>query len=74
MCVAASGRIISIDETDKRKAKADFSGNIITVDISFVKVKPGDFVLVHAGIAIGKIDKKEADEIAQIMKELEELP
>jgi hydrogenase expression/formation protein HypC len=73
MCVAASGRIVSIDQTDGRKAKVDFAGNILPVDISFVKVKTGDHVLVHAGIAIGKISKKESDELTALLREVEEL-
>jgi len=49
------------------------SGSIkSTVNIQLVKgVKAGDYVLVHAGIAIEKVDKKKAKQILDSLKEIE---
>ena len=68
MCVAYPGRVISIED---RTAKVDFRGNIVDVNIGIVDVKPEDYVLVHAGIAIEVMSKEKADEILEIFAGLE---
>lgn len=41
------------------------------VNISFVEdIKKGDYLIVHAGFAIEKLDKKEAKKMIEIIKEL----
>ncbi|OIP25394.1 hypothetical protein AUK11_00405 [bacterium CG2_30_37_16] len=64
MCLAIPGQIKKIN---KDKAEVDFSG--IRREISLILVtgaKVGDFVLAHAGIAIAKVDKKDAKEIIKM--------
>ncbi len=68
MCIAIPGLIISMEGT---KAKVDFNGNIIDVETAIIDTKIGDYVLVHAGCAIEVIDKERADEISELLKELE---
>jgi len=42
------------------------------VNISFIEnVKKGDYLIVHAGFAISKLDVKEAEETLKIFKEME---
>ena len=42
------------------------------VNISFIEnVKKGDYLIVHAGFAISKLDKKEAEETLKIFEEME---
>ena len=70
MCLAIPMRLESI------------SGDIGIVDISGVKrnigltlienPRVGDYLLVHAGFAIQKIDEKEAQETIRLLKELVE--
>lgn len=69
MCIAVPGQILSID---KNLAEVDFSGNIIKVDISLVDPKPKDYVLVHAGCAIEIIQKDQAEEMCNLLKEIED--
>lgn len=57
MCVAYPGKALSVTE---KTAEVDFGGNIISVRIGLVDVKPGDYVLVHAGIAIEVMDEEKA--------------
>ncbi len=57
MCLAYPGKIESIKG---EKAVVDFSGVKKEANISFVKVKKGDYVIVHAGFAIQKISDEEA--------------
>ena len=69
MCVAYPGEVKSIEG---RKAKVDFSGNIVDVNIGIVDVKIGDYVLVHAGMAIEAMSKEKANEILEIFSDMEE--
>ena len=70
MCIAIPGLIISMEGT---KAKVDFNGNIIDVETAIIDTKIGDYVLVHAGCAIEVIDKERANEISELLKELEDI-
>jgi hydrogenase expression/formation protein HypC len=69
MCIAIPGLIISMEGT---KAKVDFNGNILEVETAIIDTKIGDYVLVHAGCAIEVIDLEMANEISEILKELED--
>lgn len=59
MCLAITGKIIKING---EKAVADFNGIRKEINISLVKVKIGDYAIVHAGFAIEKMDKNSAKE------------
>ena len=68
MCLAVPGKIIHIDD-ETQNATIDYGDNVTrTVNVSLVDVKPGDYVLVHAGFAIQKIDPKEAEETLEIFR------
>ncbi len=70
MCLAIPAKIIKID---KSSALADFSGikKEIALDL-LPDAEIGDYVLVHAGFAINKIDAKEAAETIKLIYELPE--
>lgn len=70
MCVATPGRVV---EVKGNKAKVDFSGNLLTVDVSLVDAAPGDYVLAHAGIAIEKLDREKAEELFRLFEEIGDL-
>ena len=57
MCLAYPGKIVSIQGD---KALVDFGGIQRETNISFVDVKSGDYVIVHAGFAIQKLTQQEA--------------
>ena len=63
MCVAATGKVISANETE---AVVDFHGNLVNAKAGLVQVKPGDEVLVHAGCIIQVISKKEIQEMTDL--------
>lgn len=69
MCLAVPAKIVSIHE---HTAKVDFGGIQREVIITLIeeKLKPGDYVLVHAGFAIQKIDEKEAMSIIEIWNKI----
>jgi len=67
MCLAIPGKIKSIDKKT-RHAKVSFNGIEKDVNIEVVDVKIGDFIVVHAGYAIQKLDQKEAEETLKLFK------
>lgn len=69
MCVAYPGKILSIEN---HHARVDFTGSVVPVNISMVDVAPGDYVLVHAGMAIQKVETEEAQEWIALFRDLEE--
>ena len=73
MCLAVPGKVVSVEGTDPafRTANVDFCGVRRIVNLAFTPdVAPGDFVLVHVGFAINRIDQEEA---ARTFKYLEHI-
>ena len=69
MCVAAPGKIISIEGDT---ARVDFAGNVLAVNVSLLSPKIGDYVLTHAGMAIEVMDEERAKDLIDLFQELEE--
>ena len=70
MCLAIPGRIT---EKDQMMAKVEIGG--ISRDISLILVpeaETGDYVLVHTGFAIEKIDESEAHKTLALLEEMME--
>jgi hydrogenase expression/formation protein HypC len=68
MCLAVPGRI---SDVDGEYATVDYGGVTKRVNISFLEdVKPGEYVLVHVGYAIQKMDEEEALKTLQIWEEI----
>jgi len=67
MCLAYPGKI---ESTKGDRAVVDFSGIKKEANISFVKVKKGDFVIVHAGFAIQKMTDEEAVDALKVYKDI----
>jgi hydrogenase expression/formation protein HypC len=65
MCLAVPGLIERVDASSvsPRMADADFGGVKKQICIDFIPdLKPGDYVVVHVGFALEKINKEEAEE------------
>ena len=77
MCLAIPGKIISIDSQEDgvfRNGKVSFGGIMKQVNLSMVPdSKVGEYVLVHVGVAINKIDEKEALLTLEYFKQIGEL-
>lgn len=68
MCLAIPAKILEINE---KHAKVDFGQGIAReVNIMLVDVKIGEYVLVHAGYAIEKLDQKAAEESLKTWREV----
>ncbi|MDW7775510.1 MAG: HypC/HybG/HupF family hydrogenase formation chaperone [Methanosarcinales archaeon] len=67
MCYAIPARIINIKGDE---ATADYGGVKKKVNINLVdNVDVGDYVLIHAGFIIEKLDKRSAEESLEIIRE-----
>ena len=67
MCVGLSAKVVNIDGDT---ALVDAMGAKRDVDVSLIDVEPGDYVMVHAGIAIAKITEDDDAETDRLMEEL----
>jgi hydrogenase expression/formation protein HypC len=86
MCLAIPGEILEVVDEANRLAKVDVAGvrrnvNIGLLDEDGEGVGPGDWVLIHVGFAISKVDEEEARATRRLLEgmgadyeqELEEL-
>ena len=67
MCLAIPMKIV---ERNGDTGIVETMGVKKTVFLNLVEAEVGDHVLVHAGVAIGKVNEKEAEETAVLLKEL----
>ena len=62
------------DEPLARLGKVDFGGMVKTINLSLVpEAGLGDYVLVHVGVAIGRVDEREARRVFEYLREIGEL-
>ena len=74
MCLAVPGKVISIAEGVGRIAKVQFGGITRAASLDLVpEAGVGDYVLVHVGFAISKIDEAEAHKTLEALQELANL-
>ena len=63
MCLGIPGQLKEISEVNAHLARVDVSGVTRVVNIGLLEdepLRPGDWVLIHVGFAMSKIDEKEA--------------
>jgi len=73
MCLAIPGKVLSISGDDPltRMGKIDFSGVIKQASLAYVPaVVVGDYVIVHVGFALSKVDEDEAQKIFEYLKQM----
>jgi hydrogenase expression/formation protein HypC len=85
MCLGIPGQVIEVVDREGGLAKVDISGvrreiSVALVDEPSAPVEPGDWVLIHVGFALARIDEDEARETlellqrgADLQRELDEL-
>ena len=68
MCVGLSARVVRVEEgtalIDASGAQREISAGVLD------DLEPGDFVMVHAGVAIAKITEDDAQEADEVMEDL----
>lgn len=72
MCLAVPGKIISIQGEDlSRMGRVSFSGVVKNVSLAYVpEAEIDDYVVVHVGFAISKLDIHEAQQTLEYLKEI----
>ncbi|MBI1977792.1 MAG: HypC/HybG/HupF family hydrogenase formation chaperone [Candidatus Omnitrophica bacterium] len=76
MCLAIPGKIIEIgDRGDlERTGKVDFGGVTKEINLAYVpEAQVGDYVIVHVGFAISRVDEVEAQRTFEYLREMNEL-
>ncbi len=75
MCLAVPGKILEIEEAGPlRSARVQFGGIVRQVSLNFVpEAGLGDYVMVHVGFAISRVDASEAERTYQLLQEMEAL-
>lgn len=75
MCLGIPGQIVEFVDEANDIAKVEVSGVRRNVSVALVRpdgIAPGDWVLVHVGFAMSKIDELEAQETLRMLRELGE--
>lgn len=76
MCLAVPGQILSLTDEPPltRRAVVDFGGVQKEVSVAFVpEAQVGEYVLVHVGFALTRIDEREAERVFDYLREIDEL-
>ena len=76
MCLAVPGKITTItgDEPLSRMGKIDFGGILKEASLAYVpEAKVGDYVIVHVGFAISRLDESEANQVFEYLRQMEDL-
>jgi hydrogenase expression/formation protein HypC len=76
MCLAIPGKVTCIEGTDPltRTGRIDFGGVFKPASLAYVpEAVVGDYVIVHAGFAISRLDEEEAGKVFEYLRQMEEL-
>lgn len=70
MCLAIPGRILEINVAEGvRVGRVEFGGIVRQACLDFVpQAEVGDYVMVHVGFAISRVDRQEAERTYQMLK------
>ncbi len=72
MCLGVPARIVSVGDDVLRTGRVDFGGVSREVSLAYVpEAGIGDYVIVHVGFAIARIDEEEARAIVALLGEME---
>jgi hydrogenase expression/formation protein HypC len=72
VCLAIPGKILEIQQQGElRTARVQFGGIVRQVSLDFVpEAGLGDYVMVHVGFAISRVDRVEADRTYKLLQEM----
>ena len=76
MCLGIPGQIVAMVDEANNIAKVEVSGVRRNVNVALVRpegIAPGDWVLIHVGFAMSKIDEQEAQETLQLLRMMGEV-
>jgi hydrogenase expression/formation protein HypC len=71
VCLAIPGQIVEITDEANRLARVNVVGVRRTVNVGLLDgVQPGDWVLIHVGFALSRIDEEEAAATLRLLREM----
>lgn len=75
MCLAIPGQVVEITDESNRLATVDVGGVHRTVNIGLLDgdgepVAPGDWVLIHVGFAMSRVDEEEAAATLELLERM----
>lgn len=75
MCLGIPGKVVEItQEHEILMGKVDFGGVLRRVCLEHVReVKLGEYVIVHVGFALSRIDEAEAHRVFDLLKRMDQL-
>jgi hydrogenase expression/formation protein HypC len=76
MCLAIPGKIESItgDDPLSRMGKINFGGIVKEASLAYVpEAGVGNYVIVHAGFALSRVDEDEAQKVFEYLKQMNEI-
>jgi hydrogenase expression/formation protein HypC len=73
VCLAIPGRLIEYVDEPNRLAKVDVAGVLRNVNVALLdEAAPGDWVLIHVGFALSKVDEEEAEATLDLLRRMGE--
>lgn len=73
MCLSVPSKIIKIDENNMATVEAFGVKREVTLDLMNEEVEVGDYILIHVGYAMSKIDKHNAEESLKVYEQMLEV-
>jgi hydrogenase expression/formation protein HypC len=71
MCLGIPAKVVQVDHSGQ--GKVDYLGTKVKTNFALLEdVKKGDWVIVHAGFAISKLDEEDAKETLDLLREYAE--
>ncbi len=75
MCLAIPGQVIEVVDESNRLARVDVAGVLRNVNVGLLDregggAKPGDWVLIHVGFAMSRVDEEEARATLELLQKM----
>ena len=75
MCLAVPGQVVELVDEQNRLAKVAVAGVLRTVNVGLLDGEgggagPGDWVLIHVGFAMSKVDEEEARKTLELLQQI----
>ena len=74
MCLAVPGKVIAILDAERQLASVEVAGVARRINLSLLpddeQAGPGDWVLVHIGLALKRISEEEASETERVLRQI----
>lgn len=75
MCLAIPGKVVSIENSNgMRLGRIEFGGIVRQASLDFVpEAEVGDYVMVHVGFAISRVDAEEAERTYELLQQISDI-